>query len=74
MTTLLGFLKAIAEAVAAIGRYLRDRQLIEAGRSEQKSEDLTEEQRRVQRANSAAVRYRTDSEYSERMRDEYRRD
>ena len=64
--------KIIARALRMLGalaEIFRNRQLLNAGKAEQRADDLTEEQERVRKANSAVVRNRADPDRVLRYRD-----
>jgi hypothetical protein len=58
----------------ALADYFGRKQLLDAGRDQQRADNLTEQQSKVRDANQAAIRRRTDPEYDDRLRDKYARD
>lgn len=58
----------------ALADYLSRKQLLDAGRAQQRADDLTEQQSKVRDANQAPIRRRSDPEYDSRLRDKYARD
>lgn len=68
--TWANILAGLVKVAGLVGEFLRNRQLMEAGRADQKSKYTQEQLDRVKRANSAPP---SDGEL-ERVRKKYRRD
>lgn len=58
----------------ALATIFERKQLLDAGRDQQRADDLTEDSRKVKDANQEPIRRRTDPEYDSRLRDKYARD